>query len=69
MKKNRCLWVTNDQIYIEYHDLEWGVPIYDDNLLFEYLILEGVQAGLSWLTVLKKREAYRKLYDNFDPCW
>jgi DNA-3-methyladenine glycosylase I len=63
----RCSWVTKDQIYLDYHDKEWAVPVHDDNKLFEYLILEGAQAGLSWLTVLKKRDNYRKLYDNFDP--
>ena len=71
--KKRCDWVTADQIYIDYHDKEWGVPLYDDRALFEMLILEGVQAGLSWLTVLKRREAYRVAYDGFDPgimaCW
>ncbi len=66
-KKTRCQWVTEDQIYIDYHDKEWGVPIYDDHMLFEFLILEGAQAGLSWLTVLKKRENYRRCFDNFDP--
>ena len=65
--KQRCAWGTNNSIYIKYHDEEWGVPIYNDNKLFEFLILEGMQAGLSWLTVLKKRESYRKLYENFDP--
>ena len=65
--KQRCDWGTNDFIYIKYHDEEWGVPVYNDNKLFEFLILEGMQAGLSWLTVLKKRESYRKLYENFDP--
>ena len=65
--KIRCKWLTKDDIYIKYHDEEWGVPIYDDNKLFEFLILEGAQAGLSWLTVLKKRESYRALYENFDP--
>lgn len=63
----RCEWVTADPINIEYHDKEWGVPVYDERLLFEFLILEGVQAGLSWLTVLKKRENYRKCFNNFDP--
>jgi DNA-3-methyladenine glycosylase I len=63
----RCGWVTDDPLYINYHDQEWGVPIYDDRRLFEFLILEGVQAGLSWITVLKKRENYRKSFDNFDP--
>lgn len=66
MKKNRCTWCTNDDLYMEYHDKEWGVPIYDDRLLFEFLILEGMQAGLSWFTVLKKREEFRKAFDNFD---
>lgn len=66
MTKSRCAWVSNEPIYIDYHDKEWGKPIYDDRLLFEFLILEGAQAGLSWITVLKKRESYRKLFDNFD---
>jgi DNA-3-methyladenine glycosylase I len=64
---NRCGWVNEDPLYIEYHDHEWGVPVYDDRLLFEYLNLEGAQAGLSWYTILKKRENYRKVFDNFDP--
>lgn len=63
----RCQWVTEDQIYIDYHDYEWGVPVFDDHRLFEFLILEGAQAGLSWLTVLKKREQYRKRFFNFNP--
>lgn len=63
----RCSWVDeNSQIYKNYHDNEWGVPKYDDRELFELLILEGFQAGLSWLTVLKKRDAFRKAFDNFD---
>jgi DNA-3-methyladenine glycosylase I len=62
----RCGWPTSDQIYIDYHDREWGVPVHDDRLLFEFLILEGAQAGLSWSTILKKRENYRKAFDNFD---
>ncbi|MEI9863500.1 MAG: DNA-3-methyladenine glycosylase I [Limisphaerales bacterium] len=67
MKKEiiRCPWPT-DELYIAYHDTEWGVPVHDDRLLFEYLILEGAQAGLSWYTVLKKRENYRAAFDNFD---
>jgi len=65
--KMRCAWVTQDSIYIDYHDKEWGVPIFEDRLLFEFLILEGAQAGLSWLTVLKKREHYRCVFDNFIP--
>jgi DNA-3-methyladenine glycosylase I len=64
--KQRCSWSGKDPIYIKYHDEEWGVPVHDDRKLFEFLILEGVQAGLSWLTVLKKRENYWKAYDNFD---
>lgn len=66
MDKNRCAWVTEDKIYQDYHDLEWGVPLHDDRRLFEMLILEGMQAGLSWLTVLRKREAFRLAFDNFD---
>nr|BFF38741.1 DNA-3-methyladenine glycosylase I [Tenacibaculum mesophilum] len=64
--KKRCFWVSNDPLYIEYHDNEWGVPVYDDDKLFEFLILETFQAGLSWITVLKKRENFRKAFDNFD---
>ena len=63
----RCDWCLKNDLYIEYHDTEWGVPVHDDQLLFEFLLLEGVQAGLSWLTVLRKRENYRQAYDNFDP--
>lgn len=62
----RCRWVTDDPLYLAYHDEEWGMPVRDDRLLFEMLILEGAQAGLSWLTVLKKRAHYRKVYDEFD---
>lgn len=62
----RCAWVTDDPIYIHYHDHEWGVPIYDDQQLFEFLILEGAQAGLNWLTILKRREQYRIAFDHFD---
>lgn len=65
--KNRCAWVNNDPLYIDYHDNEWGRPVYDDQLLFEFLILEGFQAGLSWITILKKRERFRKVFNNFDP--
>lgn len=65
--KNRCQWCGNDPLYIDYHDNEWGVPIHDDQLLFEFLVLEGAQAGLSWLTILKKRENYKKAFDAFDP--
>ena len=67
MAKIRCEWGTVSQLYIDYHDNEWGVPIHDDRTLFEFLILEGAQAGLSWETVLKKRENYRKAFNNFDP--
>lgn len=67
MNKIRCAWCTEDKIYQDYHDKEWGVPVYDDDRLFEFLILEGAQAGLNWLTVLKKRENYRKAYNNFNP--
>ena len=62
----RCPWAKDDQ-YIKYHDVEWGVPVHDDRLLFEFLILEGAQAGLSWAMILKKRENYRKAFDRFDP--
>ncbi|GET33787.1 DNA-3-methyladenine glycosylase I [Prolixibacter bellariivorans] len=63
----RCSWSTNEDIYIRYHDEEWGVPVHDDRKLFEFLILEGAQAGLSWITILKRREAYRDAFDQFDP--
>lgn len=66
MNKNSCSWPTSDPLLIEYHDKEWGVPVHDDRKLFEFLILEGFQAGLSWLTVLRKREHFRKAFDNFD---
>ena len=62
----RCPWAIGDQ-YVEYHDHEWGLPIHDDRLLFEFLILEGAQAGLSWITILKKRANYRAAFDGFDP--
>jgi len=65
--KTRCSWAGTDPAYIKYHDSEWGVPVHDDRKLFEFLILEGAQAGLSWLTILKKRPNYRKVFDNFDP--
>jgi len=63
---NRCEWVGNDPLMREYHDTEWGTPQHDDQILYELLILEGMQAGLSWSTVLKKRENFRKAFDNFD---
>ena len=65
--KTRCSWAGTDPLYIRYHDTEWGVPVHDDRRLFEFLILEGAQAGLSWRTILKKRPNYRKAFDNFDP--
>jgi DNA-3-methyladenine glycosylase I len=65
--KPRCAWAGSDPLYVAYHDDEWGVPVHDDRLLFEFLILEGAQAGLSWSTILKKREAYRQAFDHFDP--
>lgn len=63
----RCSWVSDDPLYVKYHDKEWGVPVYNDRKLFEMLILEGAQAGLSWITILKKRAHYRKVFDHFDP--
>jgi len=67
MDKYRCKWVHNQpDIYIKYHDEVWGVPVYDDTKLFEFLILEGAQAGLSWLTILKRRDGYKKAFANFD---
>lgn len=66
MNKNRCKWVTDDEIYIKYHDEEWGIPTYDDRELFEMLVLESFQAGLSWITILKKRENFKKAFDDFD---
>lgn len=64
--KNRCFWVTDSQLYIDYHDNEWGKPVFDDETLFEFLVLETFQAGLSWITILNKRENFRKAFDNFD---
>ena len=63
----RCAWAGDDPLYVAYHDLEWGVPVHDDRLLFEFLVLEGAQAGLSWITVLRKRENYRRAFEGFDP--
>ena len=65
--KKRCTWAGSDPDYIKYHDTEWGVPVHDDRRFFEFIILEGVQAGLSWLTILKKRENYIMAFDNFVP--
>ncbi|MBA5628696.1 DNA-3-methyladenine glycosylase I [Moheibacter lacus] len=66
MEKTRCAWVGKEDIYVKYHDEEWGVPVRDDARQFEFLILETFQAGLSWITVLRKRENFRKAFDNFD---
>ena len=66
IKMKRCTWASND-LNIPYHDTEWGVPVHDDRLFFEFLILEGAQAGLSWDTILRKRDAYRAAFDNFEP--
>ncbi|MFN3841602.1 MAG: DNA-3-methyladenine glycosylase I [Cyclobacteriaceae bacterium] len=66
-EKNRCAWCLKFEQYIAYHDTEWGVPVHDDRKHFEFLILEGAQAGLSWSTILKKREGYRKVFADFDP--
>lgn len=63
----RCGWCGTEQLYVEYHDAEWGVPVYDDQTIFEFLTLEAAQAGLSWLTVLKKREGYRRAFADFEP--
>jgi DNA-3-methyladenine glycosylase I len=65
-QKKRCHWCGSDPLYIEYHDREWGVPVYDDRLLFEMLNLEGAQAGLSWITILRKRERYREVFSHFE---
>jgi DNA-3-methyladenine glycosylase I len=67
MNKRRCAWPGDDPLYCAYHDEEWGVPLHDDRALFEFLILEGAQAGLSWITILRKRDNYRAAFDNFDP--
>src|SRR5512139_3464564 len=65
--KQRCDWAGTDALYVAYHDEEWGVPVHDDRTLFEFLVLEGAQAGLSWSTILNKRENYRKAFDHFAP--
>jgi DNA-3-methyladenine glycosylase I len=67
MSRPRCAWAGDDPLYRAYHDEEWGVPLHDDRALFEFLILEVAQAGLSWITILRKRENYRAAFDNFDP--
>jgi DNA-3-methyladenine glycosylase I len=65
--KKRCRWATSDPLYIRYHDKEWGVPVHNDRKLFEFITLEGAQAGLSWFTILQRREGYRKAFKNFEP--
>ena len=67
MEQQRCEWGTSSALYIEYHDSEWGMPVHDERKLFEFLILEGAQAGLSWSTILNKRQAYIQAFDNFEP--
>jgi DNA-3-methyladenine glycosylase I len=67
MQVTRCPWCGDDPLYVRYHDAEWGVPLHDDRRLFEFLALEGAQAGLSWITILRKRENYRQAFDGFDP--
>jgi DNA-3-methyladenine glycosylase I len=64
--KKRCGWHGEDPIYVDYHDTEWGVPVHDDRTLFEMIVLDGAQAGLSWITILKRRDSYREAFDNFD---
>jgi DNA-3-methyladenine glycosylase I len=66
-KKKRCAWSGTGPVFVAYHDEEWGVPLHDDRVLFEFLVLEGAQAGLSWITILRKRDAYRLAFDRFDP--
>jgi DNA-3-methyladenine glycosylase I len=66
-ERRRCAWAGTDPLYVAYHDAEWGVPLHDDRALFEFLVLEGAQAGLSWSTILRKRDAYRRAFDRFDP--
>jgi DNA-3-methyladenine glycosylase I len=65
-RKKRCAWTTTDPLYLEYHDVEWGTPSYDDRYLFEMLVLESMQSGLSWITILKKRESFREAFKNFE---
>ena len=66
-QRERCAWCGDDPLYVDYHDEEWGVPLHDDRRLFELLILEGAQAGLAWITILRKREGYRRAFEGFDP--
>ncbi len=67
MTVHRCDWCGDDPLYVQYHDVEWGEPVHDDRTHFEFLLLDGAQAGLSWLTILRKRENYRRVFDGFDP--
>lgn len=67
LRLNRCEWCGSDPLYVRYHDEEWGVPVHDDRLLFEFLILEGAQAGLSWITILRKRASYQEAFEGFEP--
>ena len=67
MTVERCRWCGDDPLYVAYHDDEWGVPVYDDRTLFEFLVLEGAQAGLAWITILRKREGYRAAFEGFEP--
>lgn len=67
MTPERCAWCGHDPLYVRYHDEEWGMPVHDDRRLFEMLVLDGAQAGLSWLTILRKRDNYRQAFDRFDP--
>jgi len=67
MNKSRCAWPTNDELMIDYHDREWGVPVHEDRKIFEFMVLDAFQAGLSWSTILKKRENFRAAFDNFEP--
>jgi DNA-3-methyladenine glycosylase I len=67
MNPIRCAWCGDDPLYVRYHDSEWGEPLHEDNRLFEFLVLEGAQAGLSWITILRKRDTYRRAFDDFDP--
>src|SRR3954469_8399934 len=67
LSKPRCLWAGQNPIMVSYHDTEWGVPLHDDRRLFEFLVLDGAQAGLSWETILRKRDAYRSAFEGFDP--
>ena len=67
MTRTRCAWAGSDPLYLRYHDTEWGIPVHDDRHLLEMLVLEGAQAGLAWITILRKRKGYREAFDNFDP--